>query len=61
MEKKKYIAPEISIYAMSPLCGNIAVASVYQGSTSGDLIENIDVKDADETEDDWFSTTNWGN
>lgn len=62
MEKKKYTRPEISIYSMGTLCGNgLTAASVFEGSTSGKLIDNIDVKEETETKDmDIWDKKNWG-
>ena len=62
MEKKKYTRPEIRIYSMGTLCGNgLTAASVFEGNTSGKLIDNIDVKEETETKDmDIWDKKNWG-
>ena len=47
---------------MGTLCGNgLTAASVFEGSTSGKLIDNIDVKEETETKDmDIWDKKNWG-
>lgn len=63
MNKKKYTAPRISIYEMEPLCSNgIVLGSVHETTTSGKLIDIIDVKEEDQTKDMdiWDNKNKWG-
>lgn len=63
MNKKEYAAPRITIYDMEPLCSNgIVLGSVHEATTSGKLIDKIDVKEEDQTKDMniWDDKKNWG-
>ena len=58
--KKNYITPEINV--IQPVCnGGFMTASVFQGSTEGECIDNFEVVNEDVTKgQDLWGSYKWG-
>lgn len=60
--KKNYITPEINVIQLEALCnGDIVTASVHEGSTTGECIDNFKVVNGDATKTDAEYKDLWGN
>ena len=64
--KKNYITPEINVIQPESLLCSFMTASVYNGSTRGECIDNFGVVNEDATKTDseykglWGNSNNWG-
>ena len=64
--KKNYITPEINVIQPESLLCSFVQASVYNGSTGGECIDNFGVVNEDATKTDseykglWGNSDKWG-
>ena len=64
--KKNYITPEINVIQPESLLCSLMQASVYNGSTGGECIDNFGVVNEDATKTDseykglWGNSDKWG-